>query len=49
MKIKTLFYALAAVFILSFSSCHEEEKDENTDCGCEKPEIQAVLGISDSI
>ena len=49
MKAKTIFYLLAAVFILSFASCSKEEHDKNTDCGCEKTEVQAVLGISDSI
>ena len=44
MKAKTIFFLLSVIFILSFSfsSCSKEERDENTDCGCEKTEIQAV-------
>ena len=54
MKAKMIFFLLSIVFILSFSlaSCSKEEKDENTDCGCEKTETQAApdtLGISNSI
>jgi hypothetical protein len=36
MKVKTIFYLLIAVFILSFASCSKEEHNENTDCGCEQ-------------
>jgi len=36
MKAKMIFYLLFAVFIFSLASCTKEEKDENTDCGCEK-------------
>jgi len=51
MKAKMIFYLLFAVFIFSLASCTKEEPEKNTDCGCEKTEIQTVpdtMGISNS-
>ena len=40
MKTKTIFYLLAVVFILSFTSCNKEEYEKDTDCGCKQRPVE---------